>query len=200
MRYMIPRRNLDGYLIQNTSIVIFDLNVVCTLLNYVVQNIILILKIRRSIEDYPSYLDWITFAAAIITSIGTISSLIKHKNRPPHKGRWFNVMVSVLLVASTGHALAVRSDPRVWASVISLLLLYVTKVNSRYNERYYLLGDKKVPIAGFCVQDNVITAVAVSVDDAHLVNPMYQVGRNVALLVSSGEGLVTDLNMREALA
>lgn len=45
----------------------------------------------------------------------------------------------------------------------------------------------------------MITIVAVSVDDARLVNPLYQVGWNVALLVSSGEGLMTDLNMREEL-
>ncbi|KAK1357292.1 hypothetical protein POM88_050548 [Heracleum sosnowskyi] len=200
MRYMIPRRNLDSCLIQDTSIVVFDLNVVCTLLNYVTQNIILILKIRPSIEEYPSYLDWITFAATMTTSIGTISSLVKNTNRPPHKGRWFNVLVSVVLVASTGHALAFHSDPKVWASVISILLLYVTKVNSRYKERYYLWGDRKVPNSGFYVHDNVITVVELSVDDAHLFNPLYQIGWNVALFVSSGEELMTDLNMREELA
>lgn len=171
---------------------IFDLNVVYTLLNYVIQNIVFILKIQRSIEDYPSYLDWLTFAATIIPSIGTIFSLIKNKNTPPHKGRCFNVLVSILLVASTGHALVVHIDPKVWANVISNLMLYVTKVNSSYKERYYLSGDRRVPIAGFCVQDDMITSVIVSADDIHLINPMYQFGRNVALLVSSGEGLATD--------
>ncbi|KAL8089719.1 hypothetical protein AgCh_039271 [Apium graveolens] len=199
IRYLIPIRNLNTRLIQSTATVIFDLNVICTLLNYVTQNIILILKVQRSIQEYPSYLDWITFAAAIISTIGTISSLIKNKNTPPHKALWFNVLVSVLLVASTGHALAVHTDPKVRANIISNLLLYVTKVNSSYKERYYLLGDRKVPIAGFCVQGDEITGVAVSADDAHLINPQYQVGRNVALSVSGGEGLETDLNMREEL-
>ncbi|KAK1357298.1 hypothetical protein POM88_050554 [Heracleum sosnowskyi] len=111
-----------------------------------------------------------------------------------------NYICSYLLVASTGHSLAVHSDPRGWANVILNLLLYITKVNSSYKERYYLLGDRRIPIAGFCVEDDMITSVAVSVDEAHLVNHLYQVGRNVALLVSSGEGLVTDLNMWEEFA
>lgn len=76
-------------------------------------------------------------------------------------------------------------------------MLYVTKVNSSYKERYYLSGDRRVAIAGFCVQDDMITSVIVSADDVHLINPMYQFGRNVALLVSSGVGLATDLKMRE---
>ena len=114
-----------GYQIRNTFTVIFDLNVICTLVNYVAQNTILVLKIQRSIEDYHSSLDWITFAAAMIALIGAVSSLHKCKNRT-HKGIWFNVLVSLLLVVASGHALAVHSDPKVWglwANVLSILLL-----------------------------------------------------------------------------
>ena len=193
---MIPLRHLVGYQIRNTSTVVFDLNVICTLVNYVAQNTILVLKIQRSIEDYHSSLDWITFAAAMIALIGAVSSLHKCKNRT-HKGIWFNVLVSLLLVVASGHALAVHSDPKVWANVLSILLLYVTKTNSKYKESYYLLGEKMVPIAGFCVQGDGITAVAVSAEHAHLVNSRYQDDRNLKLLVSSGEGLMANINMRE---
>ena len=72
---MIPLRHLVGYQIRNTSTVVFDLNVICTLVNYVAQNVILILKIQGSIEDYHSTLDWITFAAAMILLIGTVTAV-----------------------------------------------------------------------------------------------------------------------------
>ncbi|WOG87497.1 hypothetical protein DCAR_0206725 [Daucus carota subsp. sativus] len=111
----------------------------------------------------------------MIALIGAVSSLHKCKNRT-HKGIWFNVLVSLLLVVASGHALAVHSDPK---------------------ESYYLLGEKIVPIAGFCVQGDVITAVAVSAEHAHLVDSRYQDDRNLELLVSSGEGLMTNINMRE---
>ncbi|KAK1382835.1 hypothetical protein POM88_020570 [Heracleum sosnowskyi] len=148
MLYRIPIRNLVNYEIGGTATAIIDLNVICTLVNYVAQSIILVQKYQCWIKDYPPYLDWITFAAAMISCVGTVSSLIKYKNRPPHKGRGFNFLFSLVLVAYTGHALAVHSDPRLWASVFSNVLLFVTKANSVYKKEYYLLGDTIVPISG----------------------------------------------------
>ncbi|KAK1357300.1 hypothetical protein POM88_050556 [Heracleum sosnowskyi] len=197
MLYRIPIRILVNYEIGGTATAIIDLNVICTLVNYVAQSIILVQKYQCSIKDYPPYLDWITFAAAMISCVGTVSSLIKYKNRPPHKGRWFNFLFSLLLVAYTGHALAVHSDPRLWASVCSTVLLYVTKANSVYKKEYYLLGDTIVPISGLFRRGDVITAVAVSAEHAHLVNSLNQGGRNVTILVSGGEGVMTNLRMME---
>lgn len=197
MLFAIPMENLDDYVLGRCTSLVFDLNAICTLVNFAVQHIVIVLTIDRLIGEYHGDLNWVTFAAAMVSCIGTITSLIVKRRRPPHKGRWFNFFVSSMLVASSGYALAVQGDPRPVASLISGLLLCVTKANSQTKKKWFLLGDKRVPIAGFRIRDGVIFAVIVNAEHAHLFGSVYQGGWNVALSVSSGERVRTNLNMRE---
>ncbi|WOG87500.1 hypothetical protein DCAR_0206728 [Daucus carota subsp. sativus] len=201
MNFALPRESLAGSVIERTGSLVTDLNVICTTLNFVTQNIILMLKIKYPINELPKFLDWITLAAAIVSCVGTIASLIKYNNRPLHKGRWFNFFVALALVALTGLSLAVHSDPRVFTLAVSTVssgLLSVTNANSQRKERCFLLGAKRVPIAILRIEDNVISYLQVSEEDIHLVDPLYQAGRNVAFSVSTGEGVMTECKMREA--
>ncbi|KAK1357291.1 hypothetical protein POM88_050547 [Heracleum sosnowskyi] len=196
MSFGVPPESLDGRLMEITTAVVVDSNLICSTINYVIQGIILLLKLGYSIDEYHRYVDWVCFAGTLVSLIGTVASLIVNKNRPPHKGRIFNFSVSLLLVGSTGCALAVHCDPRVLATTISTVLFYVTRANSQTKEKWYLLGDRKVPVSLSQTQDGVITDVKVSTEHAHLMDTVYQDGRNVALSVSSGEGVV-ELKIKE---
>ncbi|KAK1375200.1 hypothetical protein POM88_031393 [Heracleum sosnowskyi] len=79
------------------------------------------------------------------------------------------------------------------------LVNYEIEANSTYKKEYYLLADTIVPISGFFRRGDVITAVVVSAEHAHLVNSLNQGGRNVTILVSGGEGVMTNLRMMEEL-
>lgn len=154
MRFAVPLENVDDNVIETSTTMVFDLNVICTLVNYVVQHSIIILTLDRPIGKYHGELNWLTFAAAVVSCIGTVASLITKRNRPPHKGRWFNILVTLVLVAFTGCAPVVNGDPRPVGSLISNMLLYVTEANSEKKKESFLLGDRRprgVPIAGFCM-------------------------------------------------
>lgn len=125
------------------------------------------------------------------------SLCIRIGHHTTHKGRWFNFFVSLVLVGSTGYALAVHSDPRVLCAMISTVLLYVTRANTQTKESWFLLGDRRVPISLSHRPDGVITDVKVNTEHAHLINSLYQGGRNIAVSVSSGEGVV-ELKMKES--
>ncbi|WOG87499.1 hypothetical protein DCAR_0206727 [Daucus carota subsp. sativus] len=198
MHFTIPMENLGNYyVIETRSSVVFDLNLVCMLVNYAVQHVVIIFTSDHFTDDYDGNLNWVTFAAALISCIGTVASLIAKRNRPPHKGRWCKFLLTLLLVASSGYALDVQGDPRPLACLISNLLLYLNKANSLKEKRRILLGDRRVPIVGFRIRDEVIIAAIVRAEHAHLVDSLYQGGRNVAFSVSSGEGVVTNITMRE---
>lgn len=197
MNFAVPRESLAGSVIERTNSVVIDLNIICTTLNYVVQNIILLLKIGYSIDDYHKNLDWFTFVAAMVSCIGTVASLIRYKNRPPHKGRWFNFSVALLLVVLTGFSIAVHTDPRVYAMTLSQALLSITKANSQRKERWFILGARRVPISVLLIEDDVIIDLKVSEEHVHLVNSLFQGGRKVDVSVYSREGVMTELKMKE---
>lgn len=196
LHFALPSERLASCVIQRTSSTVFDLNFICTTLNFVIQSIIILLKIGYSIDEYPKILDWYTLATAMVSCIGTVDSLIRYKNRPQHMGRWFNLFVALALVGLTGFSIVVHIDPRFFATTVSQALVYVTMANLQRKKRWFLLGARRVPISVLGIEDGVIFDLRVSEEHAHLVDSLFQGGRNMDFSVSSG-GVMIDLTMKE---